>query len=360
MNDNKFKHLTLDDRIDIQKYLACNVSFKDIAKYLGKDPTCISKEVKKHITVSGHECTNEKGQIVTCPKLLKAPFVCNGCKKHHYNCGFQKKLYYANTANQTYRETLSSSREGITLSKESFYLDDSIVSSKVQAGQHLYQIKQSYQLSTSLSSMYRYFHKGYYSASIIDLPRTVKFKARDSKTDIFVPRKIKEGRSYQDFLEYIEKNNKKSWVEMDTVVGSGRKVLLTFDFTLHNFMIGKLLENKTSNEVSRAINELKQKFNNSTKRFGDIFDVILTDNGGEFTNVYAIEQDIYGNTETKVFYCDPYKSCQKPHVENTHTQLRNILPKGTSFDDLTQDKVDKIFSHINSTRKKSFNGKKCI
>lgn len=37
--------------------------------------------------------------------------------------------------------------------------------------------------------------------------------------------------------------------------------------------------------------------------------------------------------------------------------LRMILPKGTSFEFLTQWDVDLIVSHINSTPRKSLNGK---
>ena len=46
MSENK--HLTLDERNFIEQELAKNTSFKEIAKYLSKDPTTISKEVRKH------------------------------------------------------------------------------------------------------------------------------------------------------------------------------------------------------------------------------------------------------------------------------------------------------------------------
>ena len=45
---SKNKHLTLDERNFIEQELAKNTSFKEIAKYLSKDPTTISKEVRKH------------------------------------------------------------------------------------------------------------------------------------------------------------------------------------------------------------------------------------------------------------------------------------------------------------------------
>ena len=87
------------------------------------------------------------------------------------------------------------------------------------------------------------------------------------------------------------------------------------------------------------------------------FPLILTDNGGEFSNISAFENDLNGNQETKLFFCDPYKSCQKPHVEKNHTILRDICPKGTSFNSFTQQDVNLIFSHMNSIKRKKLQGK---
>lgn len=74
----------------------------------------------------------------------------------------------------------------------------------------------------------------------------------------------------------------------------------------------------------------------------NVFPLILTDNGVEFSNVYAIENNENGEQETKLFFCDPFQSSQKPYVEKNHTVLRDYIPKGTSFDDYTQDTIDLI------------------
>ena len=42
------KHLTAEDRLYIEKSLDNGTSFKDIARYLCKDPSTISKEVGAH------------------------------------------------------------------------------------------------------------------------------------------------------------------------------------------------------------------------------------------------------------------------------------------------------------------------
>lgn len=58
--------------------------------------------------------------------LLKAPFVCNGCKKRT-SCRLEKHLYRAKDADKQYREMLSDSRTGIALNKQSFYRADEIL-----------------------------------------------------------------------------------------------------------------------------------------------------------------------------------------------------------------------------------------
>ncbi len=85
--------------------------------------------------------------------------------------------------------------------------------------------------------------------------------------------------------------------------------------------------------------------------FYEIFPVILTDNGGEFARVDDIEMDVRG--ESKLFFCDPNRSDQKGRIEKNHTLIRDILPKGTSFDNLTQDDINLVCSHVNSVKRAS-------
>ncbi|HEL0728619.1 TPA: IS30 family transposase, partial [Streptococcus equi subsp. zooepidemicus] len=61
--------------------------------------------------------------------------------------------------------------------------------------------------------------------------------------------------------------------------------------------------------------------------------------------------------ELKLFFCDPNRSDQKARIEKNHTFLRDILPKGTSFDNLTQDDINLVCSHVNGVRRHALNGK---
>lgn len=68
MKDNHQKHLTLSDRIIIERGLNEGKTFASIATTVGKDPTTISKEIKKHRTLKQRKdksvmprCKHEKG-----------------------------------------------------------------------------------------------------------------------------------------------------------------------------------------------------------------------------------------------------------------------------------------------------------
>lgn len=360
---NGGKHLTLDERQEIMECLDKDVSFKDIARRIRKDPRTVSREVKRHLVVQPLSVSRTKadGSPIDdrpCPLLLKAPFVCNPCKKRRGNCAFQKQLYIAKNAHTEYETLLRESREGIPLGKEEFWDSDKIIAEGIKKGQHLYHIMESNDIAFSKSSAYRHLKRGYLSVSQTDFPRVVKFKARKQRRADAVPKALKEGRTYADFIAYKEERGITSWVEMDTVIGRiGGKVIMTFDFTFCNFMFGLLLDNKTAAEAASKIQALKARLHEGGVRFGDILPILLTDNGGEFSNVFAFINDLDDIPETDLFFCDPYQSSQKPKVEKNHTLFRDIVPKGESFDHFTQETVNLIFSHVNSGKRKSLNGK---
>lgn len=348
--------MTLDERIDIQNGLANGMTFKDIAKRIGKDQTTVSKEVKLH----AKEVSNGFTKIdQCCSGLMKAPFVCNGCRRRGTSsCQYKRRMYNAKIAQKEYEITLRESREGIPLSKEEFYRTEAIISGAVKAGQHIYHAIQANALPVSKTTVYRHIGKGYYSIKKIDLPRAVKFKTRKSSASDYAPKTVRVGRSYNDFLNYMTDNQGISHVEMDTVIGRpGGKVIMTFQFVSVDFMFALLLENKTAAEAADKILSLKKKLFDLEMSFGKIFPVILTDNGGEFSRVSAFENDLNGCRESSLFFCDPNSPYQKPHVENNHELFRNIVPKGSSFDDFNQDTVNLIFSHVNAVKRLQFNGK---
>lgn len=347
----KHKHLTLSDRNDIQLGLERGETFKAIGQSILKDPTTVSKEVKRNRQVRESTCDN-----LPCPLLDKATFVCNGCPKRRQNCGFKKFFYLAKPAQKQYEQTLVESREGTPLNSKTFWEMDKVISDGVKKGQHIYHILKTHNLDVSSSTVYRHIRKGYLSIAPIDLARAVKFKERRKSKLPSIPKEAKKGRSYEDFQNYLVLNQLDSWLEMDTVMGRmGGKVLLTFNLSFCNFIFARLLDNKTALEVTKHLYDIKKTLHQADKDFFQLFPVSLTDNGGEFARVDDIEMDVRG--ESKLFFCDPNRSDQKGRIEKNHTLIRDILPKGTSFDNLTQEDINLVCSHVNNVKRAALNGK---
>ena len=355
-NEKKNKHMTLDDRIEIQECLSKGMTFKAIGERIGKNQTTISREVKIHMEPYTNSFVRTEE---VCPKLLKAPFVCNGCeKKSRSSCPYKRQLYSAKKAQAEYDTVLVESRTGIPLNKESFYETERIISEAVQNGQHIYHIIQSNNLPISTATVYRHIQKRYYSITPMDLPRAVKFKPRNSKESDYVPKWAREGRTFDDFLAFVEDNSDIPLVQLDTVIGRiGGKVIMTIHYVNSDFMIGLLLENKTAAEAANKIQTLKSELKTLGFNFGDIAPLLLTDNGGEFSIVSAFENDAEGNAESNMFFCEPCSPHEKAEIEKNHTLFRDIVKTGTSFDDFTQETVNLIFSHVNAVKRKQFNGK---
>ena len=347
----KHKHLTLSDRNDIQLGLERSETFKAIGQSILKDPTTVSKEVKRNRQIRESTCHN-----LPCPLLDKAPFVCNGCPKRRQNCGYKKIFYLAKQAQKQYEQTLIEAREGTPLNSKTFWDMDKVISDGVKKGQHIYHILKTHNLDVSSSTVYRHIRKGYLSIAPIDLARAVKFKERRKSKLPSIPKEAKKGRSYEDFQNYLALKQLNSWLEMDTVMGRmGGKVLLTFNLSFCNFIFARLLDNKTALEVTKYLYDIKNTLHEADKDFFQLFPVILTDNGGEFARVDDIEMDVRG--ESKLFFCDPNRSDQKGRIEKNHTLIRDILPKETSFDNLTQEDINLVCSHVNSVKRAALNGK---
>ena len=389
------KHLTIEDRIYIQNELDKGTSFKDIARFLCKDPTTISKEVKarrasdwfhkgtflnaKNFCTKRFRCkkTNACNKILlcgvkcascptcnqTCPdfqkeccsKLDRAPYVCNGCSKKINHCTIAHKYTYnARFADRKYRECLKDSRSGIAMTRQELHKKDKIITPLIDQGQSPYQIVANHpELNLSVRSVYNYLDMGLLTARNVDLKCKVKFKPRKVHKSQISDRRVFNGRTYADFQQlHLE-----SFVEMDTVhsaVGSS-KTLLTFFFTREKLFLAFLMNRNTEGSVRLVLDRLEKRF--GTFDFLTLFEYILTDRGAEFGDPDSLETGVTGIQRTNIYYCDPMRSGQKGGIEQAHTMLRMILPKRTTFEFLTQWDVNLITSHINSTPRESLNGR---
>lgn len=382
----KNKHLSYDERLNIEKGLKENKSFKEIAKIVNKNCTTISREIRNHYVVenigtygrSFNNCLQRKNcpnrgkncNIQTCPnyikeecKLLqKAPYVCNNCKLRQ-SCTLTKHLYKADYAYKEYNENLIESRTGVTYTEEELnHLEEIIyplIMNKKQSIHNIY-VNNKDKIMCSEKEIYNLIDSGLLRIRNIDLPRKVRYRTRKKEKTVYkVDKQCLEGRKYTDFLTYIEENPDTTVVEMDTVEGNkGGKVLLTLHFVSCSFMLAFIRECNDSQSVIDIFDEIQEK--TGLEPFRKLFPVILTDNGSEFSNPKKIEYDKDGNQRTKIFYCEPGRPDQKGSCEVNHELIRKFVPKGESFNDYSQKDICFMMSNINSYSRKKLNDKKPI
>ncbi|NRT70454.1 IS30 family transposase [Clostridium beijerinckii] len=392
------KFFTYEQRLDLQKYLKESLSFKEIARRMAKDPTTISREVRKYSyevatgypgfpfnacrnrfncrfkNICGKDCSRKSSiYCKLCPSCnpncqdyieeictakYHVPYVCNGCETLR-KCTLMKNVYDAERAHIKAHKKISDSRSGLCVSEDEINRLNRIISPLVKNGQSVNQIYINHQdeLMCSEKTIYNYIDACLFDVRNIDLPRKVKFRERYKKPEFKVDKGCRIDRNYKDFEVFINKNPDTTIVQMDSVIGiKGGKCLLTIHFVECSLMLAFLRDANTSKSVTDVFNHLDKLL--GKELFLELFPVILTDNGSEFSNPKAIE---YRNTHpllrTRVFYCDASSPYQKGAIEVNHELIRRILPKGSSFNNLTQDDINLMMNHINSYKRKKLNNR---
>ena len=138
--------------------------------------------------------------------------------------------------------------------------------------------------------------------------------------------------------------------------GIDEKCLLTIHFTNCKLMLAFIRDRNSAASVVEIFALLRSLLGNDT--YARLFPVLLTDNGGEFSDPLPIEMDISsGEILSRVFYCDPGQSQQKGACENNHELIRRVIPKGMSMNNYDQEMIDLMMSHINSYLRVELGGK---
>ena len=402
MSDRHHTQLSLDERIQIQKGIENGKPFNAIASEIGKDRSTVSREVKRNrkriIGTSrleshpcihmlrgdcrlSHSCSRPcmrrtcKGcpsicdpscpeySLAVCDLLLRPPYVCNACSRRGV-CQKDRFFYDPLDAERSYRETLSSSRSGISIPEDERQRIGSLLHDGLSRGISLHQIISVYgedAIGLSESTLYRYIKEGaFHDMGIgpLSLPRRMyKPRNRSIARTYKVDKHCLEGRRYEDWQAYRRENPEISVVQMDSVLGASGSscCLLTIHFTDTHLMLAFPRERNTAGSVRDAINHIWSSI--GPDAFRALFPAILTDNGSEFSDPVRIEMDgSTGELRTRVFYCHPYSSWEKGACEVNHEFIRRIIPKGAAMS-VSKEQSELMMSHINSYPRKSLGGR---
>lgn len=93
-NKGNQKHLTFEQRVDIEKGLTENKSFTEIGRIIGKDPSTISKEVRLHahtkerpdLGYTNPPCIHRKTCKIVCLCDKQCGSRCKLCRRPDFRC----------------------------------------------------------------------------------------------------------------------------------------------------------------------------------------------------------------------------------------------------------------------------------
>lgn len=343
-------HFTFDERKIINSMITQGCKCIEIANRLGKDPTAISKEIKRNRIISKEGKNKEK---FLCKKLDRFPYVCVDCKYKYTTCILTQMKYDVNFAEKKANYKLHNSRRGINMTYEEHKLLNELLTIGLKNKKSLYTIVKESGLDISVPTVYRYIQEKKVDVSKMDLPYAVTYKKRKKKIKEYdyPNNKIdRSNRTFLDFLAYKKTRINEMTVQMD-FLGSIRtdlKSILVLVIPEIQFPILFLIEKKDSNKVVKTFDELERKL--GLDDFKNVFPSILTDRDPSFSDITGISfSPTCGEERTKLFFCDAFKSSQKANVENINKQLRKYFPKGLSIDHLTIEDIKRVnLTMINS------------
>lgn len=383
-SNNKNLHLTVQERIIIEKGIENGSTKAAIALTIGKDKSTVGKEIKKHrelVHKSSYKinCANMKNcshnhvcdncadfKPFTCNRRDRSPGACNGCSKYTH-CRYDKYRYKADFSHKKYREDLVDSRTGINMSYEECKAMADIIVPLIKAGHSPYHIVTNHpELNISEKTLYNYIENGIFREfGLLDIDLRIKTKRKITKkaSNKYKKREDKKylnGRTYDDFINYTAENKNLSVVEMDTVYNNGSTgpFMQTFKFLDYSFMFIVYQEEKTAKSMVEGVDLLEKILGEDL--FSEEVAIIKTDRGSEFCDAEGFEKEENESRRTRIFYCDPMASGQKGSLENNHKEIRYICPKENDLKDLglnSQEKANLIVSHINSQSKEHLKGK---
>ena len=365
------KRLTVDDRINLQACIAKNLSWKETSKILKKNRSTIYRELKRYFTIHDgrHSCVHcvkydyckDIGIVVHhginydcfesafCSKLKHFPFVCNSCENKK-KCNREKRYYDCINAENRSLGNRIGTRKHKRTSKENIETINEIVSPLIFKGQSIHHIYETNPILKTICcerTIRRLIYDRYLEAKAHDLVRYSRFPHKkkrlvhDDHSLKNIERLFK--RTYTDLQRYLKNHPEARVVQFDSVIGKreDKYAILTITFPKERFQFGLRILKSDPDSVYGKLHELFSKL--GYRKTKAIFPILLADNGIEFNTFHNLEK-----FDIKVYFTNPYRSTDKAECERNHEFIRYIIPKGKTLDNLTQEDIGLMFSHINS------------
>lgn len=328
-----YRQLRYMDRIKLEFYLKEGLKKTEIAEKMGVHRSTIYNELKR-------------GQY------------------EHLNSDYTTELRYSpEIAQQRYEENLKMRGTQLKIGNDikfANYIESKIVDDGYSPDAVLGELKvhgreDEFSVTICTTTLYSYIDKGIFlRLTNKDLPVKGHKKRKYHKVKRQQVRRS-AGESIEKRPEDVEDREEFGHWEMDSVIGKRGKskcTLLTLtERKTRNEIIFKLPDH-TAGSVVDALDRLECKWG---EQFKEVFKSITVDNGTEFALCEELQRSVYGGERTKVYYCHAYCSWERGTNEVGNRMVRRKVPKGTDFDDMTDEEIQQIEDWMNQYPRKIHN-----
>ena len=307
-----YSHLSASERGEIAAYLKMGKKPAEIARFLGRHRSTISREIERG---SVNQVRDKNGKRT----YFSAYFADSG--QRVYESNRQKSSYLKlNDCSDKFIEQL----EDALKTKVRLHSVDSFVQT--------YKSNHPEEVIPSTKTIYRYIKAGLLAIKPIDLPKMVSIRKRSKQ--VMKTNKKTLGKSIEERPEYINNRSEFGHWEIDLVLGKktkGEAVILTLVERQTRYALGVKLDDKQSLTINRAVKQLASQYPIVS---------ITADNGAEFSLLSDLE-------EVDIYFAHPYSSHDRGTNENFNGLLREYIPKGFSLNSLTPEELDNYITAIN-------------
>jgi len=156
-------------------------------------------------------------------------------------------------------------------------------------------------------------------------------------------KKVEDKKSIEERPEVVSQKTEFGHWEIDLIVGAGNKgaILTLVEMTTKMLFMRKLKEGKKAKSLADELIDMTLPYKNYIK-------TITADNGKEF----AKHEEIAQKLEIKFYFCKPYHSWERGANENTNGLIRQYIPKGKDFSEVTNKQIKWIENKLNNRPRK--------
>jgi len=309
----KYKHLTLEERYQIQAYKEAGFKKNEIAKKLNVHPSTIGRELKRNSSKINKKYTATKADKVSSDKRRYAS------QKSNFKMIKKVKNYIIKYIEEDY----SPEQASATLK-----LKHEINISHVRIYQY---IEGDKLLGGDLHTHLRFYHTDHRRAMYGE-----KYKG-----------KIKDRVSISQRPDIVEDKERIGDLETDTIVGANQKGAITTIVDRASMFV------KISIPTSKKASDIEDETLRLLTPFKEKIHTITSDNGFEFSNHKNISKAL----NCDYYFCHPYSSWERGLNEYINGLIRQYIPKGTSFEDITPQYIQMIEDKLNNRPRKSLGWK---